>query len=217
MELAVVAATRSISLAIRKNNEVIFELNDHLKEPHAAGLMPLVDFTLKRVKSNPQDLKAIYTVLGPGSFTSLRINLATCMGFAFALNIPVYATDTLNLIAANAQAYRGEVIVLLEVNRDELYYGRFLNAPKPASIEPLTVLKVAEVRTKLAAFSGIVLGDGVEKLGDIPKEVTYLKSMSEPRASNLFSLDLKLVDLLNFEPIYLRKSQAEIMREIRGE
>ncbi|GAV21958.1 tRNA (adenosine(37)-N6)-threonylcarbamoyltransferase complex dimerization subunit type 1 TsaB [Carboxydothermus pertinax] len=217
MELAVIAVTRSISLALRHKDEIIFEINDRLKEPHAAGLMPLIDFALRRVKGKPADLQAVYTVFGPGSFTSLRINLATCLGLAKALGIPVYATDTLSLIAANVGAYRGEVMVLMEVNREELYYGRFLNAPKPVPLEMLSVLTLEEVKAKLGTFSGILIGDGANKLGKIPENITFLKNAGEPLARNLFALDLKPVDFLNLKPIYLRKSQAEIMREIRGE
>ena len=217
MELAVVAATRSISLALRKNDEVIFEINDRLKEPHAAGLMPLIDFALKRVSAKPEDLTAIYTVLGPGSFTSLRINLATCLGLAQALKIPVYATDTLRLIAANAGAYRGEVLVLMEVNREEVYFGHFYNDLVPKPQDQLTVLTVKEAKEKITNFAGILIGDGVEKLGEIPENLIYLKKANEPIASNLFFLDLELIHILEVKPLYLRKSQAEIVREARGE
>ena len=69
------------------------------RETHTSRLMPAIDKVLKDASLTIQDLDGIAVSLGPGSFTGLRIGIATAKGLAQGLNIPVVGIPTLDGLA----------------------------------------------------------------------------------------------------------------------
>lgn len=72
----------------------------------------------------PRDLKALVVGLGPGSFTGLRVGLATIKGLALGAQIPVYGTSSMQALAASGDA--GPVIVAHDARRGALYAGLYI-------------------------------------------------------------------------------------------
>ena len=87
--LAVDTSTSSLSLAIADEEGVCGEFALYTGGTHSQSLLPMADalFTLSGIKQ--KDLSALAVTLGPGSFTGLRIGLATVKAWAFALDLPV--------------------------------------------------------------------------------------------------------------------------------
>ncbi len=90
-------STASICL---KNDSGLEDLlkNENQKD-HAGWLHEAIDVLLKKNNYSPADLKAVAVSIGPGSYTGLRVGLASAKGFCYALNIPLIAISTLKMMA----------------------------------------------------------------------------------------------------------------------
>ena len=117
--LAFDTATDVATSALVSDDEVLGE-----RTSRAATVLEDVDALLRQAGAHTRELEAIAVGIGPGSFTGIRIGLATARGLALALGVPVAGVSTLDALAAGApgavpviDARRGEVFVLLETPR----------------------------------------------------------------------------------------------------
>jgi len=124
LQLAIDTATENAGLALCHNTEVVAELNWQAGRSHTAQLLPSLLHLLGLAGASLSHLNAIIIAKGPGSFTGLRVGLATAKGLAFALNIPLVGVSTLEAqafahartgrpICAIQDAGRGEVAAAL--------------------------------------------------------------------------------------------------------
>jgi tRNA threonylcarbamoyladenosine biosynthesis protein TsaB len=117
--LAFDTATDVATSALVFDGEVLGE-----RTSHAVTVLEDVDALLRQAGAHTRELEGIAVGVGPGSFTGVRIGLATARGLALALGVPVAGVSTLDALAAGApgavpviDARRGEVFVLLEEPR----------------------------------------------------------------------------------------------------
>lgn len=104
--LAVDTSSKNCSVAIvevdeNKNFNVIVEKNSDDEKTHSQKLMPLVDSALKENNLSLNDINLLACCLGPGSFTGIRIGIATVKAFADAKNIPTVGVTSLESLAYN--------------------------------------------------------------------------------------------------------------------
>lgn len=140
--LAIESATDWLSVAWLEGERVVAERESEVRMQHAAALLPTVDAIMTEVGVGLDDLDAISVSTGPGSFTSLRIGLATVKGLAFSRGIPAVGVSTLEAmalavlesqlgpgeVAGEEGQGRGagesyEVLALLDARRGEWYAG----------------------------------------------------------------------------------------------
>jgi tRNA threonylcarbamoyladenosine biosynthesis protein TsaB len=117
--LAFDTATDVATSALVSDGEVLGE-----RTSRAATVLEDVDALLRQAGAHTRELEGIAVGTGPGSFTGIRIGLATARGLALALGVPVAGVSTLDALSAGApgavpviDARRGEVFVLLEAPR----------------------------------------------------------------------------------------------------
>ncbi|RVC43752.1 tRNA (adenosine(37)-N6)-threonylcarbamoyltransferase complex dimerization subunit type 1 TsaB [Mesorhizobium sp. M4A.F.Ca.ET.022.05.2.1] len=98
-----------------------------LGKGHAEHLMAVIDAALKAAKTRYAGLDAIAVSVGPGSFTGLRVGVATARGLALALKIPAIGVTTLEALAAEAAAsFPGRaVLAALDAGREEIHAAAF--------------------------------------------------------------------------------------------
>jgi tRNA threonylcarbamoyladenosine biosynthesis protein TsaB len=93
---------------------------------HAPELLEAIDALLTSAGAGPKDLAAIAVALGPGSFTGVRVGLATAKGLGYSLGIPVDGLSSLELLARAASAPPGSLVcAAIEAGRGEVYAARF--------------------------------------------------------------------------------------------
>lgn len=124
MLLAIDTATRTVSLALLADHEIVAESSWRTAENHTVELAPAVDALLKRAAVTPIDLHTVAVTLGPGSFTGLRIGMSLAKGLALAsgertalIGIPTLDVvaagqphpDSVDRLCALVQAGRGRV------------------------------------------------------------------------------------------------------------
>lgn len=155
--LAIEAATEGLSVAVFEGGRVVAEREARSARQHAASLLAIVDETLRAAGIGLPEIEAMAISAGPGSFTSLRISLATLKGLCFGRSIPVVGVSTLETIAMGAgEAARAragasaagaageggpEVLALLDARRGEWYAGAWRIPAAPGALPQPTLIE----------------------------------------------------------------------------
>ena len=114
------AAGRTAGVALTKDDQLLYECFVNGGLSHSETLMGLVDGAFKATGLAPTDLDLYGVCAGPGSFTGLRIGLATVKGLAFVNNTPCAGVSTLEALALPQQG-EGTVLCALDARRGEVY------------------------------------------------------------------------------------------------
>ena len=183
--------------------------------PHMA---PAIAAGLEALDLTPAELAGLACVRGPGSFTGIRMALATVQGLALGTGLPMAGIEYLPLVAAGAfSLHEGEVWAVTYARRNQVYVQGF-HAPSGQSISDVEALPVAEAAAMLAQRpAGTVLtGSGVrinrELLADNVGEATLLHApaFESPSPATLLTAALGAnFSLAPLRPIYIRRSDAE--------
>lgn len=126
MLLGIDTATDTLSIAVLIDGVIAASFSVNKKNAHDELLNPLIDQMLRFGNWLPEQIAAVAVSIGPGSFTGLRIGLATAKGIAFALDIPLLAVPTFDAMAYrlarlffSADARR--VAAVFDARRDDVY------------------------------------------------------------------------------------------------
>ena len=101
LTLAIDTATKVCSVALCRDGEITAEYNINMGMTHSEGLLPQLEQLLKRTNTKKQDIDLIAVSMGPGSFTGLRIGLATAEAMAYSWQCLLHGVDTLKALAYN--------------------------------------------------------------------------------------------------------------------
>lgn len=101
MILGIDTATKVCSVALTKDGQVLAEKNSADGIVHSRRLLPEIDALLKEANVTKQAIDLVAVSMGPGSFTGLRIGLATAEAFAYAQKKFLHGVDTLTALAYN--------------------------------------------------------------------------------------------------------------------
>ncbi len=221
--LAVESSGMVAAAAIVDQDKLIGEfLLDHGKT-HSQQLMPLIDQLLNNLDMKLTDIDAIAVSKGPGSFTGLRIGIATVKGLAQAIDKPVIGVPTLDGLAYNLSFREGLICPIMDARREQVYTSIYRSKGELKRIDDYMAVPVVDLIKKLKAYDEPVIfnGDGVPVYQDIiKKEMGDQASMAPTnllmqRASSIACLALDMFrsnevqSYLELVPFYLRKSQAE--------
>lgn len=201
MLLAFDTATPQVTVALHDGDDVVAEVASDRTMKHGEQLAPLISDILAAAGIVRQDLTAIAVGAGPGPFTGLRVGLVTARTLGFALEIPVYAACTLDVLAVEAVAsgIGGPFFVATDARRKEVYLASY--DPDGVRLEGPVVARPAEVAT-----SAPVVGEGAllypdafpTPLGPVRPSAGWLaRAVAEER-----------VELMDPEPLYLRRPDA---------
>lgn len=201
MLLAFDTATPQVTVALHDGDDVVAEVVSDRTMKHGEQLAPLISDVLAAAGIVRQDLTAIAVGAGPGPFTGLRVGLVTARTLGFALEIPVYAACTLDVLAVEAVAsgVGGGFFVATDARRKEVYLASY--DPDGVRLEGPVVARPAEVATSMP-----VVGEGAllypdafpTPLGPVRPSAGWLaRAVAEER-----------VELMDPEPLYLRRPDA---------
>ncbi len=123
--LALDTATRWTGLALHDGKTVIAEQGWHSRHTQTVELTPAIGQLLARADVNAADLRAIAVAIGPGSYTSLRVGLASAKGLSLAHQIPLVGVPTLDITAASIGLRTGSLVVVVEAGRKRVIAGMY--------------------------------------------------------------------------------------------
>lgn len=221
--LAIETTSTSGSIAISKNNILLFSSFLNLRTTHSERLMPQIDNGLKLCGINIKDLDLILISNGPGSFTGVRIGLATAKGLCTGLNIPLIPYNTLDVLAFQVYPTKFPVVSVIDARLQEVYvaiYDHKMNRIKqPFHCKPPELINMIEEKV-------VVVGSGLLRFKDLFAKDNFIHPLDNqniPQAQTMIGMFFKNEPVTKFdydkiaklEPYYLRKSQAEINFEER--
>jgi tRNA threonylcarbamoyladenosine biosynthesis protein TsaB len=220
--LGIETATMTGGLALIDEEKLISEYTLNMKTTHSTRLMPALDWILKDASLDKNQINGIAISIGPGSFTGLRIGLATAKGLAMGLNIPLITVPTLDALAYNISYVPYQICPIQDARKKEVYSAIFryengiITRKSPYQvISPDELISLINEKT-------IMLGDGLiiygelfrEKLGEFA--IFANNSQRLPRASVIAELGLaklkagEIADLASSEPLYIRRADVEM-------
>ena len=169
-----------------------------------------------------EKIDAVAASIGPGSFTGLRIGLAAAKVLAYAWKIKIIGVPTLRTMAFNFPTNFATVLPLIDAQKNRAYVQQFKNFLPQTEIE---VMPIDEIVSSAEKIDGEVFlcGDVLHKIKvELPANVKIAPAnLKMPRASNValcgkFLLEQGREDnLMNLEPLYVRRSEAEVLWERR--
>ena len=223
--LAINSSASSGSIALAKDGKIVQVSYLDIKRTHSERLMPMIDLALKQNNLHIADLDLICVAIGPGSFTGIRIAMATAKGISYSHKIPILPFDNLSLLAANLFAAERKRLVMIDARMGEVYTA--LYSKYDDVIIPPKNCKPEEILSEIAE-PVIIIGDGAEKYYDsiLVSKIDFILAAPHQNldlASTMLSKALELEKIPEYdfeyiakiEPNYLRKSQAETEKERR--
>jgi tRNA threonylcarbamoyladenosine biosynthesis protein TsaB len=196
---------------IADGQQVIGSLLNADAKKHASFLHSSIHQLLKENNINPSDLKAIGVTGGPGSYTGIRVGLATAKGLCFALNIPLMMFNTLEVIAFSAIEKIGKPEVLycpmIDARRMEVFtavYDEQLNQKIEPSAMILTEDSFKEMAEKTVIY---FFGSGAEKFKNLTNDSVknFHFSDVEISSNSLAKFSWKKFEKKDFEDIAYSK------------
>jgi tRNA threonylcarbamoyladenosine biosynthesis protein TsaB len=227
--LGIETATMTGGVALINERRVISEYTLNVRTTHTARLMPALDQILRDSSIDKHEIDGIAISMGPGSFTGLRIGMATAKGLALGLDVPLVGVPTLDALAHNIPFAMYQICPMLDARKKEVYYSLFRYEQADSSLQrqvPYQVVSPDEL-VKGIDEKTIFLGDAVdvyrdfvsERLGELALFVPDAQRL--PRAATVAEMGLlKLkagehLDIASAEPIYIRPSDAELSLRAR--
>ena len=200
---------------------VALVIDGEIKESRLCGtgrraseeLLPTVDELLKDNDLIPSQITAIAASRGPGSFTGIRVGLATMMGLCRATKAQPKAYSTLWLMAFSAQK-PGTIISLIPAGRGDIFVGTFemTDGELTESKDPFILFKKEQGDFSFENATVIV-----EKGWEVPDNFGEYIEVGTEECARLAALMAGKSDGPTFplEPLYLRRSWAEEAKESR--
>lgn len=221
--LSIDSATAAATCAILDDYNVLSEITFNYKKQHSLILMPIIDEILKNTGMGISDIDAFVASKGPGSFTGLRIGLATIKGLSQGTGKPFITVSTLDSLAYNLAYTDGIICPILDALRDNVYTALYtFDNCELNRISDYINISIDELITMLKEKNCSIsfVGDGIPKfkeklISNLPNARFAPAHLNLAKASALGELGLKLLskgtfdDLYASVPIYLRKPQAE--------
>ena len=125
--LAIESSSLTAGAAIIKDDVVLAEYSVSFKKTHSQTLLPMIDEVVKMTETNLKELDAIAISAGPGSFTGLRIGMATIKGLSMGSNKPYVSISSLDALANSLLTFDGIICPVMDALRDNVYTGLYKN------------------------------------------------------------------------------------------
>ncbi|MBM2802290.1 MAG: peptidase glycoprotease [Deltaproteobacteria bacterium] len=242
--LGIDTATTTASVALIEDDELVAEkfynrqsvVSENVtiapKGNHAEIVVPLIQAVLDQAKFSLSDINGFAVSIGPGSFTGLRIALATVKGIAYELGLPVVGISTLHAQAARVTDTQDLICALLDARKQEVYaalfrrvHGTLMRLSDDGVMAVTTAIEMIERARQMGSCTAV--GDGAQayqkcllqslgsrlRIGADGEYSTVAYRVAEIAQARIGAAAGD--DLGRLVPIYLRPSEAESRKNSR--
>lgn len=226
--LAVETATACQSVALLRGDDVVACLDRQAEGSHAKWIIPTLDAVLKTAGLTVRDLDGLAVSIGPGSFTGLRVGLATMLGLRAVTKAPLVAVPTLEAMAWNLREVGLDLCPIIKARAGEAYWalyrwtqGTRLVEVQEARVGRVELIPASLVRPTVALGDGWLayehqlrplLAAGPARFRDAPAERVLPSAVSVARAA-LERLERNDILPRGLSPQYVQRAEAELNRE----
>jgi tRNA threonylcarbamoyladenosine biosynthesis protein TsaB len=220
--LALETACGGPAVVLLRGDEVLAEASGPPGSRGAEHLLPCIDRVLGEAGIPLADIEAFAVSIGPGSFTGLRVGVATLKGLAFGDDRPVAAVPTLQAVAFAAGDGTRAIVAVLDAQRDEFYVSGFdpSDAAGPlVACAPFEGVYRPEQLAPLLPEGCALAGPGAalcaEALGRAAPPIVIGQVPLAAAVGRLGQIQVAAGDFVSsagLVPRYLRRAEAEVKR-----
>ena len=207
--LAFDTSSKVLSVALLEDENRLAEFTLTIKKNHSITLMPTIEFLMASIDWKPTDLDRIVVAEGPGSYTGLRIAVATAKTLAQTLKIDLVGVSS--LLALVPEGIEGLAIPVMDARRNHVYAGFYQSgqAVWPEAHLPLAeVLEIAGAANQSVTFVGETAAF-TEQIEVALPQATLQPTLPNAAAVGRLGLDLPSQSIHDFVPNYLKRVEAE--------
>lgn len=209
--LAIDTTSKICSVALLEDEKIIDEINLDSGLTHSENLMPLVKKILEKNEVQLKEINLIGVDVGPGSFTGIRIGVASTKAMAEVWNIPVASITSLETLARSVET-NNPIVSLIDARNNQVYMGIFDN--KHNKIEEYLADDINIAIEKIKKYETIsIVGDGsiihkelllqnIKNIDFSENNEQYARNVGKMSYKKYLENDLKNADTVI--PIYLR-------------
>lgn len=222
MDTATPCSAVSLTFGTRQNGRVLASLSLTGNVTHSRRLFAAIDYLMKEAEIDWPEIAGVAVSLGPGSFTGLRIGMATAKGLAAAAGKPLFGVSTLDSLAAKCITSK-LICTVLDARKKEVY-AAFYRCNDNGQSKRVTDMTVMAPEKLASAISEpvVLVGDGAMVYDDLFKKLLGDKAcfapsqLHEPSAPSIGMLAGEMfesgeqLDLSDATPFYIRSSDAEL-------
>ena len=214
--LQIETSTQMCSVAIAQNGETLAWHEENRQNIHAEMLLPMIDKILEEAAMSFKNLSAVAVAKGPGSYTGLRIGVASAKGLCYGLNIPMIAVPTLQSFSVHVGSEFPEknwnYCPMLDARRMEVYTAIFNNKGTYLKSETASILNAEFFSEIDNTNEHCFFGNGALKASEFiatQKNWTLLENRwPSARGMSVLAFEAygqqQFEDLAYFEPMYLK-------------
>ena len=203
--------------AVMDEDRVYSEFTAQNRNTHSVNLMPMVEAALHAAGAELKDLEAIAAVTGPGSFTGVRIGVATAKGLAHGAGLPCIPVNALEALCASAGEFNGVVCPIQDARAGQVYGAAFRAGERLTGDAPMKLEEYLDT-VRFLDDRFLFVGDGVpvhwEKITELLGEQAFKPAVQlsylRPSAAGAIALKKGVrTDYLNLQATYLRPPNAQ--------
>jgi len=219
--LAFDTSTKFLTIALFEGDDVVAEFHEDVGIKHSEILVPTIKDMVEKLSWDMQDIDLMCVGLGPGSFTGLRIAVATVKGFAAVLGNKLVGVPTMDAMAMKCSAGERLIAPLLDAHKGKvyscIYEGESPDRKKTTEYLLLTIGDLLDSLEEKVLF----FGNGIEKYKDELDShpmAEYIEDMDwYPRAADIGRLGIKRSaegtdDPKTIDPLYLHARDCSVKK-----
>ena len=225
--LAIDTSGPNCSVSIINDSKILADFTINNGTTHSQNLVSMIEQAQKFANVDLSSIDAFACSIGPGSFTGLRIGIATIKGFALSLNKPTLSVPTLLALAYNISNFDGLVCSIIDARNNNVYAGIYRNENDSLTLVEDYISDSIDVLIEhLKDYDDniIFVGDGVPVYKDLlynslahdstnisfaSEHLNCQCALSVARAALDMAKNNEYSDYNSLSPLYLKKSQAE--------
>lgn len=227
--LGIETATAQVGCAIGGHEGVIASFHSAKGRRHVETLVPAIEFMCAQARVDLSEIGVVAVDVGPGLFSGLRVGVTTAKALALALRVPTIGVPSLDLLAFPVRHTNRLIATVIDARRGELFFSFYRQVPGGAQrLRPHQLGSVADLESELLATGEdcLLVGDGALRHRE---ELSAASGCEVAGATHAFPSASCLVELAHpramredfvpatdLEPLYLRRSDAEINWERRA-
>lgn len=219
-------STNACSVAVTIGDRLIAELLVNLTGQQSSRIIEGVDAVLRHARVSVEELDGFGVAVGPGSFTGVRIGVATVKGLALAFGKPVAGFSSLAMLAMNVPSPAVPVCPMFDARKKEVYAAVYQWRDVPVPLLPDCVMAPSLFIEKVEG-PAIFIGDGAVAYRDIILDRLGQDAIFPPfpchqpsaaRGAFLTRRALlrgETIPLHELAPVYIRPSEAELAKIVK--
>lgn len=203
-------------VALAMNESVIAFSENSIQKDHAGFLHPAIKIIMENSGKQLCDLDAVAVTAGPGSYTGIRVGMATAKGLCFALSKPLITINTLELLAADAiYNHKGDgnylFCPMIDARRMEVYTALYDKERKEVLSPTALVIDEDFYRKFPTGYDRVLFGSGAAKCKNLHmfNDAIFIENVNIPQAMAVISAECfgrnSFTDLIFSEPFYLKE------------